>query len=434
MLADTEIPPPQVAEPLPMRAYQSDGQPDLGIRDERGRITPHAIPDRPFLGPTPFKMPEDYKQTPPRPWLYGKFLLRKHLSVDVAPGGLGKSTLSVSEAIDMVTGGKVGLGPRVPYPLRVWIFNLEDPRDDVEKAVIASLMHHKIDPTEVEGRLFFDSGRDQQFKLGVQGRNGAAIQAVMRDRMIEFMLANQIDVLIIDPFVSSHAVTENDNNAQDMIAKEWGVIAERTNAAIRVVHHSRKQDNTSEVTVDSARGGKALTDASRVTRVFNRMTEDEAARAGVDNHRLYFRVYNDKANFAPPADRSDWYHLASFDYDNPDPEGHFEADSIGVVERWEWVSNEILDPKTALAVQKGVAAKDWRKDVRAKAAWIGHLVAEVTGLSVEAADEREEIKGMIKLMFERGLLIDETRKDDHRKERKFVAVGEWQSLQTEVFE
>ena len=70
------------------------------------------------------------------------------------------------------------------------------------------------------------------------------------------------------------------------------------------------------MTTESSRGAKAKTDAARVVRVVNRMSKDEGEKAGVENHRLYFRTYNDKANLAPPADKSDWFELKSVDLGN----------------------------------------------------------------------------------------------------------------------
>jgi hypothetical protein len=102
-----------------------------------------------------------------------------------------------------------------------------------------------------------------------------------------------------------------------------------------------------EVTTETSRGAKAKTDACRVVRAVSRMTREEGGKAGVENHRLYFRTYNDKANLAPPADRSDWFRLESVDLGNGpvvtvgvlgdgtrlDVAG---GDSIGVVTRWNW--------------------------------------------------------------------------------------------------
>lgn len=44
----------------------------------------------------------------------------------------------------------------------------------------------------------------------------------------------------VDPFVSSHAVNENGNNAIDAVVKTWARIAKECNCAVDLVHHSRK--------------------------------------------------------------------------------------------------------------------------------------------------------------------------------------------------
>ena len=41
----------------------------------------------------------DPSTIPPRPWLYGRHLIRKQVSVTVALGGVGKSSLMICEAL-----------------------------------------------------------------------------------------------------------------------------------------------------------------------------------------------------------------------------------------------------------------------------------------------------------------------------------------------
>lgn len=405
------------------------GGPNIAVFDPDARSTNEPRQTRPLIDATAFVKP-DLSALPPRPWVYGHLLMRNYVTVTVAPGGVGKSTLTASEALSLATGREL-LGKTVPERCNVWIFNLEDGMDELTKCIGAAMEHHGVTNDYIAGRLFVDSGRIQQLILAMKGQHGASIEKAVRDRVIEIMLARKIDVLIIDPFVSSHRAEENDNNAIDMIAKEWGYIAEQTNAAIHIVHHVRKQSGDAQVTTESSRGAKALTDAARVVRTLNQMSEEEAKKAGVDNRRQYFRTYNDKANFAPPAADSDWYHLASYDIGNADDLR--PSDSIGVVECWVWPVVESLSPEDALEIQNRVY-KDglWRSKPQAKTTWIGKLIGEVTGLSPSAEDEREEIKSIIRLMFDRHLLTTETRRTDNRKKAEFVVVDQWQSLKDET--
>jgi hypothetical protein len=119
-----------------------------------------------------------------------------------------------------------------------------------------------------------------------------------------------------------------------------------------------------EVSTESSRGGKALTDACRSVRTINRMTRDEGQRAGVENHRLYFRTYNDELNLAPPPENSDWFHLDRVDLGNG-PTGI--GDSVGVVVQWKWPDPLANVSVVQLrAIQLRVASGKWRENAQAK--------------------------------------------------------------------
>jgi len=134
--------------------------------------------------------------------------------------------------------------------------------------------------------------------------------------------------MIVDPFVASHRVVENDNPAIKAVASAWAEIADVTGCAIELVHHARKTGGA-QITVDDGRGGSALLAKVRSAQVLNGMTEDEGARAGVENRRSFLRVQNGKANLTPPAaGQADWCRLISIELGN--------GDSVGVVTRWTW--------------------------------------------------------------------------------------------------
>jgi hypothetical protein len=155
-----------------------------------------------------------------REWLYGNLLIRKFLSATVAPGGVGKSALVTAETLAQVS-GKPLLGVTVTSPLRVWLWNLEDPQEETARRIQAAALHYDLTPADISDRLFVDSGRDQRLVVATSTRNGAVIVRPVIDGLIAEIVARKIDVIVIDPFVSCHEASENDNGAMDMIAKEW---------------------------------------------------------------------------------------------------------------------------------------------------------------------------------------------------------------------
>ena len=61
-------------------------------------------------------------------------------------------------------------------------------------------------------RLFVDSGRDQPLVIAKTLREGAMIMQSVVDDLVAGIIDKQIDVIVVDPFVSCHEVKENDNN------------------------------------------------------------------------------------------------------------------------------------------------------------------------------------------------------------------------------
>jgi hypothetical protein len=361
----------------------------------------------------------DPENIPLRDWLYGRLLVRRFLAVTVAPGGVGKSSLIVAETLAMVSGRDL-IGVLPPKRFKVWLWNLEDPQEETTRKIQAAAKHYHLGAGDLDGQLFVNSGRDHVLVVAKEERGHTVILRPVIEALVQQIKENGIDVLIIDPFVSCHEVLENDNTAIDMIAKEWSRVAEIGNCAVHLVHHTRKAPAGTEVTTESSRGAKALTDAARVARAINQMTEAEGTKADVENHRLFFRAFNDKANLAPPVTDSDWFKLASIWLGNS-PTG---GDSMGVVVRWQWpdplfgITGNDFD-KVARTIRGGA----WRKDVRAKN-WVGEAIATALNLDLDDPADKQKVTGMLKVWIGVGSLVVVERLDDERHARTFVEVGD----------
>lgn len=324
----------------------------LGVASSEGETAPASG----LVKATPFVW-RPTSAIPKREWLYGKHLLRKFVSLDVAAGGVGKSSLKIGELLAMASGRDL-YGKDLPEgALNTWMWNLEDPHEEIERRIHATAQRFRIAPEEFGDRLHVDSGRDQPLVIATETPNGAMIARPVVDALIAEMIARKIDVLIIDPFISSHAVSENDNNAIDLVAREWNIIAERTGAAVNLVHHVRK-GNGVEATADSARGASSLIGKARSVQVYNRMTKEEGETLGVEetDRKFFFRVDNDKANLAPP-EAGDWYRMNNQDLEN--------GDSVGVA--CSWTPPDLFEGITSshlYRVQQAVSQGDWRENVQ----------------------------------------------------------------------
>jgi AAA domain len=312
--------------------------------------------------------------------------------------------------------------------------NLEDPLDEIERRIGGILRRYGISPHEVESQLFIDSGRNLDFTLVTATRNGVEVQEELCAEIEAEIKARAIDVLIIDPLISALRIAENDNNAMDVAIKRLARIAENTNCAVELLHHTRKgpANDSAEPSIDDARGASSFGGAVRVGRVLRRMTKKEAEKAGVDNPEQYFRAYLAKANMSPRLDKSEWYQLQSIDLGNETAEEL--SDQVGVVARWEWpdVCSELGefdlyhvqkvlsgDPS---AILSGGHHDGWRRDAQA-AAWVGKGVAHALGKSIE--HDKPQIKKLVEIWLSSGALKVVIKEDSRRRPREFVEVGEW---------
>jgi hypothetical protein len=386
--------------------------------DEAANDQPRLVSATPYI----FRQPETIPQ---REWVYGRSIQRGHLRAVVAQGGAGKTILSVGEALAMVTGRDL-LGQTIPGgPKRVWLWNLEDDREELSRIIQAACKHWNIVPADIEGRLFVDSALDGAvLKLARStSSDGLVINRPLVAALTDEMIARGIDYLHVDPFVSSHSANESDNMEIDAIAKEWALVAKNTNAGVGLAHHVSKA-GAAEATALSARGAVALINACRSVLVLNRMNEDEAKRYGVEEERRrrFFRVYDDKNNRAPPSDQSDWYQMASINLGNSD-DG--DGDSIGVVVPWSPPDAfEGITVDHLRRVQAVIDAGEYKAHHSADD-WAGVAAAEVFGLDVQDKSHKARILKMLNTWEANGAFKVEERKDKNRQWKKFLVVGRW---------
>lgn len=371
---------------------------------------------------TPFRFIDPWR-IPPRDRLYGDHYIRKSSSVTVAPGGVGKSSLVIAEALAM-TSKQPLLGVIPKRALRVWYQNNEDGQDELDRRVSAAMLRHNLRPADIGDRLRVTSGRDME--MPIINEEGRVNEWEIVRPIIAELIANQIDVLIVDPLVDCNRSQENDTGVMDRLAKTFGKIAEHANCAVELVHHMRKL-NGKEGSVDDARGSVALIAAVRSARVVNVMSDEEAKKylKGVENpNRLSFvKVAPAKANMSPLSERPSWYRLVSQPLGNGNTECPI-GDVVGVVERWipPKQDDEISDDERR-AIIEAVKGRAWRADVRSSE-WIGYPVGGALGLDPSNEDDRTRIKTFITKLVRNGVLTAKEVPDEKRRPRQcYVLAG-----------
>jgi hypothetical protein len=318
---------------------------DLGIGPEQSSTGK--------LKATPFD-PDKWKVIPPRDWLYGDHYIRSYVTGTSAPSTRGKSTLVLTEDVSMMTGfDLLGVGPsRMPdKPLKVWVWNGEDPEEELARRIKAICLYYgripkgeepdepphpryDFDFESLRGKLYLDSGRDTPIKIAtLEGHGNVKIAIPVIKDMVATINGEGIDVTDIDPFINAHSIPENSEH-MDEVVTAFKDIAYQTRSSIEHVHHTRKPPRGGgDISSEDSRGSSAILAAWRDSRVINLMSAEEAKAQGVGNRLRYIRLESDRPNMTAAGERVQWFYMESVSLKNA--AGKRPADSVGVAVPWE---------------------------------------------------------------------------------------------------
>jgi hypothetical protein len=353
-----------------------------------GKEKKEKADDTPPLKATPFD-PERLKRLPPRKWVYGHFLIKQYASVLGGVGGAGKTTYAITIGLSVATGRDL-LEEPVHETGPVWIYNLEDPGDELYRRVWAACIAHGVDPDELVGKLHLDSGRDRPLVIVRRDENGTAIATPDKAALVAELKARGTKLLVVDPFVKSHRLEENSNAEMDVAATLWSEVAHDAECVILLVHHYKKGGVSGDA--DAFRGASAVVNAARAAIGMTVMTADEAKRFGIKEkeRKLYVRCDDAKLNMAPPSEHTVWLRLHNITLPNG-TDGQ-DGDRVQAARRWRPPSAwDGIDGETVIdildAIHEGREdGTHWSPHKHADG-WAGHLVMKHTDTTEAEAEK-----------------------------------------------
>ena len=125
---------------------------------------------------------DDIKPPPPRGWLLGNIFARRFVSSLFADGGTGKTALRVAQLLSLAT-GKSLTGEHVFQRCRVLIVSLEDDADELRRRILAAMLHHKIDRSDLKGWLFLAAPGAAGGKLMTLDKKGRTVRGKLADAL-----------------------------------------------------------------------------------------------------------------------------------------------------------------------------------------------------------------------------------------------------------
>ena len=157
-------------------------------------------------------------------------------------GSRGKSTLVPAEALAICTGRPL-LRIKPAEQCNVWLWNGEDPADEIERRIASTMAQHRVTSEEVQGRIC-NSGRQQPIVIAEQTKTGIKIAEPLEKDLVQMLQDLKIGVMIVDPFISCHRVPENDNGAMDAVTKTWARSPTRRTQPLNLSFTSEKPTPT----------------------------------------------------------------------------------------------------------------------------------------------------------------------------------------------
>lgn len=204
-------------------------------------------------------------------WFY------EDVGVFIAPGGTGKTTFVLFEAIHIAL-GKPLFGSRVFNPGPVVILTAEDTRE----MLIARLRHISCQLPLTEDEM--QRVRDSIVITDVAG-TGFKLTEVMRDvvrpaAIVDTLIASlrriTPAIVFIDPAVSFGVGESRVNDAEQGLIDAGRKIRNEVQCGVIYVHHTGKESaRKGSIDQYAGRGGSAFADGSRMVHVLQRMEPDK---------------------------------------------------------------------------------------------------------------------------------------------------------------
>jgi hypothetical protein len=379
--------------------------------------------------------PRPFAEIPRRRWLHAGHFVRRTVTMTVGPGGFGKTSLEICNAVEMVT-GKGLIGPAPVEQTNVLYWCGEDEAAEIERRIAATCLHHDVDPELLRDRLFLGNKVTGHGRLASLNHHGdVVLNRPLIDQVIAFINAHSIGVAIFDPLIAFHRVVENSTNMEVVVKDVFEPIAVTTDCCVELCVHTRKPaaGQQGELTADDTRGSSSAVFAARSVRVLNRMSKADAELPGIDddNRRSYLRVSHDKINLTPPT-KATWIRLASVQLPNID--GERPGDNVQTVEAWTYP--QPFDKVTVDDMhwmRQEVRERSYRADARA-ADWGGYALANRLSLDISSpgcprtpqqAANRKRVALIIKTWISNKALTTVERQDATRHSFDYLMPGPW---------
>lgn len=263
---------------------------------------------------------------PPRPWLLDKLLMIGEVTLLVAPGGAGKSSLGLAVAAHLALG--LPFGPyRTHSCVKSIVFNGEDDITEQSRRLYAVCMAYGLPYQEVKESIMLLDAETFDVKVVTAPGKTAVVQTDVVDALIEMCADNDVGLLLVDPLVDLHDCDEGDNPQMNVVMKTMKHIAKHGNVAVMVAHHTTKAGSQRQEdrvgNADIGRGASAIVNKTRTAVTLLSASDADVEDFGIpDKERhLWVRLDDAKMNLALADGNPVWFRKEGMRIPNGDVVG-----------------------------------------------------------------------------------------------------------------
>lgn len=268
----------------------------------------------------------------PRDWLRHRYLMRGHVTMLVAPGGVGKSLIQLTTAACLANGADV-FDFRAPIPGQ-WhksvIYNAEDTLEEMSMRLVAICATLGFDYPTTSSRILLISGKTHGRVRIINGGKEIAINEDALKLLMRWADDPEVALLGMDPLAKLHTAQEIDNMAMTFVMDVMEMMAEKAHVAVLLSHHTSKQSLSSNArfagNADSSRGAGSIINGPRFTLTLSSMTEEDAANFAIsETEREWFlRLDDGKMNYGVKSAKALWLKRVSYKMWNGEDVGALE--------------------------------------------------------------------------------------------------------------
>ncbi len=353
-----------------------------------------------------------------RPWEVPGLLMRKQVTLLVAPPGSGKSLLTLQLA--MICGAGIsewaGWKPRGRY--RTLVINVEEDEEEMKRRLFGACEIMGLDQKELVDRIYL-ADTPSIVVAKADSRTKTVTATPMMEKIVATIIELKIDLVVVDPFAETFQGDENSNSELKWAAVLWREVARKTGCAVLLVHHARKYSGSMAGDPDAGRGGGALTGVARIVATLFPMTDQEfdLYRKGIKkqypraDRSRFIRFDDAKANHNLMTPAARWFYKETIGVGNAGD--GIPEDEVGVLKPWkvpDFFDDLNIEKINYLLDEIDIGTRDDEgqptgdpygptKKGNSKR-WVGDLIQE--SLQISAADAKK----LIDRWLETGLLVE----------------------------